>query len=533
MYLVPTPADDTPAYGMPLHDMEHNQHPEKAQHFTQRHYPTHPQYPQHPQYPAQPQYDEQRYDEYGYEQPYEQPWHSTGPQDATWWEPDHRLLSGICGYDAHDRSRLSGPDPDLLEDHVARYGPRPVVTGTAGDELLVALEEIRLTGRGGAHFPVAKKWRTVLAAGGGGIVVGNGAEGEPASAKDAALLQHRPHLVLDGLACAAEVVGATGATLWLHEGAVETRRAVVRAIGERRAAGFEEIGVQVVLGPDHYLSGESSAAIQALDGGPPLPAFTRVPAAVKGIGGRPTLLQNVETLARVALIARTGATGAMPGMLVTVLGDAGLTVCELPPETTVAEAVRIGNGAGLGGLPPQAVLLGGYGGSWMSWAEAAPQPLGHLDGRRSVEAPPTPRSRRRRAAPAPPPLSASFTASLGAGVMAVLPADVCGIVETAAVVEYLATSSARQCGPCVFGTRDLADTLARISRCEARRGDLDLLTRIAAQVVRRGACHLPDGAVQILRSALHVFAEDLEQHVQHGRCAHPGGRAVLPVPGEL
>ena len=79
------------------------------------------------------------------------------------------------------------------------------------------LEESGLAGHGGGHFPVARKWRTVLRRGGGGIVVANGAESEPASAKDRALLATVPHLVLDGLACAAEVVGAADAVIWMHD----------------------------------------------------------------------------------------------------------------------------------------------------------------------------------------------------------------------------------------------------------------------------------------------------------------------------
>ncbi len=95
--------------------------------------------------------------------------------------------------------------------------------GWAGEQLLDSIEQAELTGRGGAHFPVARKWRTALdaarAGGGEVLVVANGAEGEPASAKDAALLLQRPHLVLDGLVCAAEAFGASSAVLWLQEGA--------------------------------------------------------------------------------------------------------------------------------------------------------------------------------------------------------------------------------------------------------------------------------------------------------------------------
>ena len=110
-----------------------------------------------------------------------------------------------------------------------------------GDGLVDLLAEAALTGRGGGHFPAAAKWRTVRATtrrtGVLPIVVANAAEGEPASAKDAALLARRPHLVLDGLADAAEAVAATEAVIWLHDSAHELNRVVVHALQERRAAG--------------------------------------------------------------------------------------------------------------------------------------------------------------------------------------------------------------------------------------------------------------------------------------------------------
>ena len=123
-----------------------------------------------------------------------------------------------------------------------------------------------LTGRGGGHFPAARKWQTVLDAtrrtGLLPVVVGNASEGEPASAKDAALLVHRPHLVLDGLAHAAEAVGATESVVWLHGDAHEPHRVLVRALQERRSAGLVEPPVRLATGPSRYLTGESNAVVQ-------------------------------------------------------------------------------------------------------------------------------------------------------------------------------------------------------------------------------------------------------------------------------
>ncbi len=428
------------------------------------------------------------------------------------------LLDSEFCYAAHDRALIAGPDGDDLEAHLSRYGTRPVTTGRAGEALLRTIDHAALTGRGGAHFPVATKWRAALAAGAGGLVVANGAEGEPASAKDTALLQHRPHLVIDGLVCAAETIGAAKAVIWLHEGAVETHRAVAQALAERRAAGFAEPVIRIVTGPDRYLTGEASAVVRALDGGPALPAFTREPAAVRGVHGLPTVVQNVETLARVGLLARVGAEAPMPGVLVTVHGESlhgeqALTVRELPASRTVADAIldRWGPRSSL----PQAVLVGGYGGNWLSWNEIAAVPLGRLDGQRSIS------------------LAGQSYPSLGAGVLIALPTNACGITETAAVIDYLATSSARQCGPCLFGTRALADGWRRIADNQARKGDHAALLTVAGEVARRGACHLPDAAVGLTRTALRVFSDDLDRHLSGAGCGFEHGRGVLPLPGRI
>ena len=428
------------------------------------------------------------------------------------------LLGCLVRYRAAGRRRIAGPRPDDLADHLDRYGHRPSGLGRNGAGLLAAMDAAALTGRGGAHFPAPAKWRAVLAAGGGGYVVANAAEGEPASAKDAALLQHRPHLVLDGLAAAAEALGAVGSVLWLHDTAEHTRRAVDRALTERRAARLAEPPVRVLCGPERYLTGESSAVLDGIAGGPALPTFRRVPAARAGLAGRPTLVQNVETLARVALIARGGAEAGVPGPLVTVVAGGVLTVCEPPPHVTVGGLLWHIGLLGPGVRPPGAALFGGYGGAWAAWPAVADRALGRLDGRRPDG----------RSGPYP----ADSVPSLGAGVIAPLPPDACGLAETAAVLGYLARSSARQCGPCVFGTRDLADTAARLAAGRARRADVRRLHRLIGEVDGRGACALPDGAARLARTALAVFHDDLKQHLS-GRCRHRGAGPVLPIPGRI
>jgi NADH:ubiquinone oxidoreductase subunit F (NADH-binding) len=414
------------------------------------------------------------------------------------------LLDGVIRFSSEDRRPWDDtPYGDDLQSHRARYGDRPRTTGDAGAVLLETIEDVELTGRGGAHFPTARKWRSMISAGGGGVVVANGAEGEPGCAKDAALLLHRPHLVIDGLVGAAEALGAGRLVIWLHESATGSHRAVRAAVAERRAAGIVELPVEIATGPDTYLTGESSAVVRALSGGPALPRFARVPATTRGIDGQPTLVQNVETLARVALLARFGPDVPQPGPLVTVVSRRVLTVAELDLDADVALAASLAPDAA--STAAQAVLIGGYGGRWREWSDIADAPLAYLDGRHAP--------------------------SLGAGMIAVAPADLCGLAETAAVADYLARSSARQCGPCVNGTRELADTLLRIAAGRPHRGDAQAVEQVAALVAGRGGCRLPDAAAHLAVSAVATFADDLRAHLAGRPCAHASAAALLPVPG--
>jgi NADH:ubiquinone oxidoreductase subunit F (NADH-binding) len=383
--------------------------------------------------------------------------------------------------------------PDTLREHHRRYGVRPDSRAAAGHALIDRIEEAELTGRGGAHLPSAVKWRAVRRAAGmgGAVVVANGAEGEPDSRKDIALLELRPHLVLDGLVCAAEALGAREAIVWLHDNAHVARAAMSRALTER--ATLDEPHIRIAFGPDRYLSGESGAVVRALSGGPALPTFRTTPSAVSGVGGMPTLVHNVETLARVGLVAR-GA--SCPSELVTVTLDSTHVVVEVPTEADLQMVVR----GALGPSRPSAVLIGGYGGSWRAWSDLADVRLAE-------------RSLHRHGL------------SLGAGALRVLDRAECGLRRTAEIVRFLAAQGARQCGPCQFGLPAVAERMTELAAGGRRsRRDPERIAQFTAEISGRGACHHPDGALRMVSSALSVFADDVVAH-RRGRCLATGGPA--------
>jgi NADH:ubiquinone oxidoreductase subunit F (NADH-binding) len=390
---------------------------------------------------------------------------------------------------------LASVSPDLPA-HRARYGEIPTLTTGA---LLAELEASRLAGRGGAGFPAWRKMAT-SADGRNPVVVANAAEGEPASAKDVTLLTVSPHLVLDGLQLAARAVGAKEAHLYVRPGRAEAAaRTALRERGKR-----DRVRVRVTQASGHFLDGEETAVLNALEGRPALPRDKRQIAPVAGLRGRPTLLHNVETLAHLALIARHGAgwfraagTADEPGtFLATVSGDVvSPGVVEAGYGIALSDLLAA---AGGGRGPLTAALIGGYHGAWIPLDASAPSEI---------------RISRTGLAP--------YGATPGAGVIVALRAGTCGLHATAKVLGYLADQSAQQCGPCLNGLPALAATFAALANGRAPADTPNRVERLASLVERRGACHHPDGTVRLARSALRVFGTDVQAHLL-GRCAVTG-----------
>ena len=395
--------------------------------------------------------------------------------------------------------------PEDLRAHLNRHG-RPLYRGGRG-LLIGSIEAAGLTGRGGAAFPMHRKLRIVAEARGRAVIVANGAESEPASRKDALLLRVAPHLVLDGIQLAAEAIGATDAHLYLHPG---TGREIMRALAERHAAGIDWLAVTVTEAPPRFLAGQESALVNRLGGGPALPTFVPPRVSERGLGGAPTLVQNVETLAHLALIARYGArwfrelgTKGEPGTMLTTVhqpdGKTQVIEAEIgsPLRTLLTSQVRPGTQA-------QAVLIGGFHGTWLPAGAAATLTLDNQALQR-------------------------HGATVGAGVIAALPADRCGLAEAARVTRYLAAESAGQCGPCLNGLPAIAGAMAELAGPGPRRATRQNAERWAGLVTGRGACGHPDGTVRFVRSALTVFAPEIGLH-ERGQCSATNRRPFLPLP---
>jgi NADH:ubiquinone oxidoreductase subunit F (NADH-binding) len=400
---------------------------------------------------------------------------------------------------------LSYHGPAGLAEHHRQHGPLPAV----GRRLIDVVDAAGLTGRGGAGFPTGRKMRIVAGARGGKVAVANGCEGEPASSKDRLLLTMLPHLVLDGLAAAAMAIGAKDAYLCMHD----HEEGLLNSIEAAVAARDDRVRIQVTGVPGRYVASEQSSLVQYLNGGPAKPTFSPPRPQERGVRGLPTLVNNVETLAHLALIARYGdrwfrsaGLPAAPGsMLVTVGGAVQRPgVYEIEMGAPAGEAVARAGGPA---ERPAALLIGGYFGAWLPADAAWPVPMTHAA------------------------LKAAGGA-LGAGMVIVLPASACLLAETARVVRYLAAEGAGQCGPCVFGLPALADALADLAYRGGRGRAVAQLAMLLPLVERRGACKHPDGVTQLIRSALRVAARDARHHDMAGPCRGITRGPLLPLPEE-
>ena len=410
--------------------------------------------------------------------------------------PQLPVTAHARGPKGSNRLLAAGPHASLA-DHEQTYGPLPA--RDLNENFIRELEASGLTGRGGAAFA---SWRKISATArrrggfmrqGKSVVIGNGAEGEPLSFKDKALLFHAPHLVLDGLIVAARSVSASMLYLYTTPAAAEE---IKTAISERHDARR----IQVVEAPDTFISGQASAVVNAIGGGKALPFDSRRRLSESGLRGRPTLVFNVETLAHIGLIARYGAgwfrsSGSErdPGTrLISVSGWGAEQVLEIEGDAGLRTVLA---SAGVDFHAAQAVLVGGYHGRWVKPLDYQLSPSG----------------------------SASRTVRPGAGVLHVLSTQRCGLKETSRIVDYLAAESAKQCGPCMFGMPAMAKLLSTIAHGEGGPNLVGELERLGKLVGGRGACHHPDGTLQLIGSALEVFADDISAH-SAGGCTQLAGR---------
>jgi NADH:ubiquinone oxidoreductase subunit F (NADH-binding) len=413
--------------------------------------------------------------------------------------PPHNVLHHLLGHPTDLAGHIDAHGS--LHDSLGRHSSRHTMASS--------LEASGLTGRGGGGFPSSIKLSVAHSGGPSGTVVVNGMEGEPASDKDKVLLTRAPHLVLDGAQYLAALCGASRIVVCVPTGRDAIAAGVSHAIAERTAQRYARVRERVIRPPDRFIAGEESALVNWIDSGMSLPVFRSDKSVPLRIGKRPALVHNAETLAHIALIIRhgpgpfrdRGMTEEPGSCLVTVSGAVAQPgVVEVDKGTPLRDVARLSTPV----EPVQALLVGGYGGTWVG-PEHFATPYASISLR-------------------------TIGATAGVGVIVVLGTSSCGVTESARVARYLAGQSAGQCGPCVFGLPAIADDMARLADGHVDAVLMPRLLRRLDEVSGRGACRHPDGAVGLVRSALNVFAGDVAAHSRGKPCAHRHQATSLRFP---
>jgi NADH:ubiquinone oxidoreductase subunit F (NADH-binding) len=393
--------------------------------------------------------------------------------------------------------RLLGEQPGQAREDFASYqrlgGYLPLADA---DELLGEVESSGLVGRGGAAFPLAVKLRTVRDNGrrtGGAVVLANGEEGEPASVKDRWLLRHRPHMVLDGLRLAAAIVAADRAYVYVSD--PESAHSVEAALRELDPGTFGGVTLDLITVQSGYVAGEETAAVRMINGGPAKPTDKPPRPYEAGVGGRPTLVSNVETLANLPYLQRHGSaafrsqgTSLSSGTFLATITGAGRppALYELPHGLPFTELLA------LHGVSPdqvQGALLGGYFAGFLN-RDVLQTTLDHETMRR-------------------------FGSGLGCGAISVITDD-CPVAVAASVLAYFDRENADQCGSCFNGTAAMAAAAGALRDGAATTEDVDRLRRWSVVLRGRGACATLDAATNVAATLLDKFPDEVARHLEDG-----------------
>ncbi|MDM7996806.1 MAG: NADH-ubiquinone oxidoreductase-F iron-sulfur binding region domain-containing protein [Acidobacteriota bacterium] len=414
-------------------------------------------------------------------------------------------------------------DPLDINDYLARDGYRALeqcLTQSTPERILADIRESGLRGRGGAGFPTGRKW-TLGREQPGDIkyVICNGDEGDPGAFMDRLILESDPHRVLEGLAIAAFAIGATEGYLYIraeYPKAVHHARAAIRQAEERGFLGAGMCGtghalrLEVREGAGAFVCGEETALIQSLEGRRGMPRLRPPYPAERGFRGKPTIINNAETLACVPWILRHGphafaAFGTQASKGTKVFALAGKIrrggLIEIPMGMTIREIVEEIGGGVPNGRIFKAVQIGGPSGGCIP-ARLADTPIDYD-------------------------ALAQTGAIMGSGGMVVLDDHDC-MVDIARF--FLQFTQAESCGKCTFcriGTKRMLEILNRLCEGKGRDGDIEKLEELADYVSRSSLCGLGQTAPNPVITTLRYFREEYEQHLHEKRCAAGNCSALI------
>lgn len=418
-------------------------------------------------------------------------------------------------------------DPESLEDYILHYGYEAlakVLTQMKPAEVCAELDKSGLQGRGGAGFPVGRKWSFVAATPGQKkYVICNADESEPGTFKDRLILEGDPFTIVEAVTIAGYAVNADEAYIYVRGEYELAQRRLENAIEQAREAGLLgrnimgtpfSMEIHVHSGAGAYICGEETALIESIEGKRGEPRSRPPYPTTHGLWGKPTLVNNVETLANVTSILRNGAawyrkigTLSSPGTKVyTILGNVNHTgLIEVPMGITLREVISIYAGGmknDTDGTEHRSFKLAQTGGSSGSIIPASLQdtPMDFESFRKAG-------------------------VSLGSGALLICDESTCVVDLVRVLLQFFRFESCGKCTPCRVGTQRCYDILTGITEGRGQLSDLDWLLELANEMERASNCGLGQTAAVPIRDILKHFRAEVEAHIRLGVC--PAG--VCPM----
>ena len=429
---------------------------------------------------------------------------NTTLNDSDFYKKQHRIALRNCGM----------IDPENIDEYIAFDGYKAlgkVLTEMTRDEVVGTIIRSGLRGRGGGGFPTGLKWKFAKAPESDvKYVCCNADEGDPGAFMDRSVLEGDPHSVLEAMTIAGYAIGAQQGYIYVRaEYPIAVKRLRV-AIGQAREYGLLgdnimgtgfKFDIDLRLGSGAFVCGEETALLASLEGGrgeprprPPFPA-------VKGLFGKPTLLNNVETYANICQIILNGAewfasmgTEKSKGTKVFALGgkinNTGLV--EIPMGTTLREVIYEIGGGIPNGKKFKAAQTGGPSGGCI--------PAEHLD------------------IPIDYDNLISIGSMMGSGGMIVMDEDNCMVNIAKFFLEFTVDESCGKCPPCRIGTRRMLEMLEKITSGKGEPGDIEKLEKLAYNIKAAALCGLGQTAPNPVLSTIRYFRDEYEAHIYEKRC---------------
>lgn len=400
-----------------------------------------------------------------------------------------------------------------LEEYHARGGYQALAKAVESppEEIIKIISDAGLRGRGGAGFPTGKKWQlTSEAPGEPRYLVLNGGEDEPGSKKDRVLLETLPHLVLEGTILGAYAIRAAKAYLYINARYDTAIQTVNYALTEAKSAGYWgdqvlgsafNLDIEVVAAPHNYVAGEDTAALDVIEGKKPWPRQKPPFPVTAGLFGKPTVVNNVETLANIAPIVLKGAewyrkfgTAESSGTMIFSLNDDVNRpgVYELPFGTPLRYLIEECGGGIKGGKKIKVIMPAAPSSAFLP-ADKIDTPLDHNSMREAGSA-------------------------LGCGVVRLVAEDRCIVEEVLQIAEFFAEESCGQCPACRMETSTLAMMMKKVQAGQGGQPILEQFGKILAFNKGKGFCNLIAMPGPPIESALKLFPEDFEAHLSTGKC---------------